>query len=124
MRRFVGQLSARTKAPMLVGADAIEDAGSAHERYFNAAFVVDPELGVQTAFYAKRRLVQFGEYIPLRPLFGWIGKFAPLGRRLHARGRLDSAHRAPEPRGGRVWGADLLRGPFPEARARGGPFGR
>jgi apolipoprotein N-acyltransferase len=79
MPRFVGQLSARTKAPMLVGADAIEDAGSAHERYFNAAFVVDPELGVQTAFYAKRRLVQFGEYIPLRPLFGWIGKFAPLG---------------------------------------------
>jgi apolipoprotein N-acyltransferase len=79
MPRFVGQLAARTKAPMLVGADAIEGAGTAHERYFNAAFVVDPELGVQTAYYAKRRLVQFGEYIPLRPLFGWVGKFAPLG---------------------------------------------
>jgi apolipoprotein N-acyltransferase len=79
MPHFVGQLSARTKAPMLVGADAIEGAGTAHERYYNAAFVVDPELGVQTAYYAKRRLVQFGEYIPLRPLFGWVGKFAPLG---------------------------------------------
>jgi apolipoprotein N-acyltransferase len=34
---------------------------------------------VQTAYYSKRRLVQFGEYIPLRPLFGWIGKFVPIG---------------------------------------------
>ena len=79
MARFVGQLSARTKVPMLVGADAIERPDSGHENYYNAAFVVDPQLGVQTAYYAKRRLVQFGEYIPIRPIFGWIGKFVPLG---------------------------------------------
>ncbi len=79
MVRYVEQLSARTKAPMLVGADAIERPSPGTEHYFNAAFVVDPQLGVQTAYYAKRRLVQFGEYIPLRPLLGWIGKFAPLG---------------------------------------------
>lgn len=79
MRRFVEQLSARAKAPMLVGADAIESAGPGREEYFNAAFVVDPQLGVQTSYYAKRRLVQFGEYIPLRPVFGWVGKFVPLG---------------------------------------------
>ena len=79
MRRFVEQLSARTNAPMLVGADAIEAAGPGRERFYNAAFVVDPQLGVQTAYYAKRRLVQFGEYIPLRPVLGWIGKFVPLG---------------------------------------------
>ena len=79
MRRFVEQLSSRLKAPMLVGADAVERRDPSHLRAFNAAFVVDPELGLQTAYYAKRRLVQFGEYIPLRPLFGWIGKFAPLG---------------------------------------------
>jgi len=79
MRRFVEQLSARTKAPMLIGADAVERSGPGRVAAYNAAFVVDPKLGVQTAYYAKRRLVQFGEYIPLRPLFGWIGKFAPLG---------------------------------------------
>jgi apolipoprotein N-acyltransferase len=79
MRRFVEDLSARTKAPMLIGADAIEDRGPKGERFYNAAFVVDPQVGLQTAYYAKRRLVQFGEYIPLRPLLGWIGKFAPLG---------------------------------------------
>jgi apolipoprotein N-acyltransferase len=79
MRRFVEQLSAVTKAPMLVGADAVEANASGGDEYFNAAFVVDPQLGVQTSYYAKRRLVQFGEYIPLRPLFGWISKFSPLG---------------------------------------------
>jgi apolipoprotein N-acyltransferase len=79
MRRFVEQLAARTKAPMLIGADAVERGPGTKVRAYNAAFVVDPLLGVQTAYYAKRRLVQFGEYIPLRPLFGWVGKFAPLG---------------------------------------------
>jgi apolipoprotein N-acyltransferase len=78
MQRFVESLAAKAKAPMLIGADAIERTGS-RESYYNAAFVVDPLLGVQASYYAKRRLVQFGEYVPLRPLFGWVGKFAPLG---------------------------------------------
>jgi len=79
MRKFVEQLSARAKAPMLIGADAVERPDPGHVAAYNAAFVVDPALGVQKAYYAKRRLVQFGEYIPLRPVFGWIGKFVPLG---------------------------------------------
>lgn len=79
MKAFVEQLSARVKTPLLMGADAIEHPDPKHENWYNGAFVVDPKLGVQTAYYAKRRLVQFGEYIPLRPIFGWIGKFAPLG---------------------------------------------
>ncbi len=77
-RRFVEGLSQRARAPMLIGADAIEH-GPRGDQYFNAAFVIDPKTGVQTSYYAKRRLVQFGEYIPLRPLFGWIGKFVPIG---------------------------------------------
>jgi apolipoprotein N-acyltransferase len=79
MKAFVEKLSAAVKAPMLVGADAIEQGPGGTERYYNAAFMVDPVTGVQTRYYAKRRLVQFGEYVPLRPVFGWIGKFAPLG---------------------------------------------
>jgi apolipoprotein N-acyltransferase len=62
-----------------MGADAIERTPAGTEAFYNAAFVVDPRGGLQPAYYAKRRLVQFGEYIPLRPLLGWIGKFAPLG---------------------------------------------
>jgi len=79
MRKFVEQLASSSKAPMLIGATAIERPAPGHEAWYNAAFVVDPQLGVQTAYYAKRRLVQFGEYVPLRPIFGWIGKFVPLG---------------------------------------------
>jgi apolipoprotein N-acyltransferase len=79
MRSFVEELSAYTKAPMLVGADAIERSASGRETYYNAAYVIDPQVGLQTAYYAKRKLVQFGEYVPLRPIFGWIGKFVPVG---------------------------------------------
>ena len=35
-------------------------------------------MGVQTTYYSKQKLVPFGEYVPLRSLFGWIGKFVPL----------------------------------------------
>jgi apolipoprotein N-acyltransferase len=79
MRQFVEQLSARSKAYMLIGADAIERPDASHELWHNAAFVVDPQLGLQTAYYSKQRLVPFGEFVPLRPIFGWIGKFVPLG---------------------------------------------
>jgi apolipoprotein N-acyltransferase len=79
MGRFVSSIAARTGVPMLVGADAIEHDASGKDSYYNAAFVVDPQLGVQSAYYAKRKLVPFGEYVPLRPLLGWIGKFVPVG---------------------------------------------
>jgi apolipoprotein N-acyltransferase len=79
MQRFVEHLSARANAPMLIGADAIEHSDPKRDTYYNAAFVVDPQLGLQAAYYAKRKLVPFGEYVPMRPLLGWIGKFAPLG---------------------------------------------
>ncbi len=78
MRRFVEQLAAESKAYMLIGADAIEQPGSPHEIWHNAAFVVDPQLGLQTSYYSKQKLVPFGEYVPLRPIFGWIDKFVPL----------------------------------------------
>jgi apolipoprotein N-acyltransferase len=115
MKAFVEQLSARVRTPLLIGADAIEHPDSKHEKWYNAAFVVDPKLGVQTAYYAKRRLVQFGEYIPLRPVFGWIGKFAPLGDDF-------SAHRPDAERFGRLRCPHLLRGPVPGPGAGRGPF--
>ncbi|HZZ18802.1 MAG TPA: apolipoprotein N-acyltransferase [Opitutaceae bacterium] len=79
MQRFVSSIAARTRAPMLVGADAIEHGADGKDTYYNAAFVIDPQLGVQSSYYAKRKLVQFGEYVPMRSVLGWIGKFAPLG---------------------------------------------
>jgi len=77
MRKFVEQLAAESKAYMLIGADATEQQGP-RELWHNSAFVVDPQLGLQTSYYSKQKLVPFGEYIPLRPIFGWIDKFVPL----------------------------------------------
>ncbi len=69
----------RIHAPILFGSDAYENLGMANERAFNAAFVVAPDFGLQPAFYAKRKLVPFGEYVPLRPILGWLSKVVPIG---------------------------------------------
>ncbi len=87
VRRFVEGLAARAHAPLLIGSVAVEGAGApaaagagaSPERWYNAAFVVTPDFGLQHADYAKRKLVPFGEYVPLRPLLGWLGKFVPIG---------------------------------------------
>jgi apolipoprotein N-acyltransferase len=42
------------------------DAG--RDRYYNALI----GLGKAPGFYFKRHLVPFGEYVPLRPVFGWV----------------------------------------------------
>lgn len=38
------------------------------DRYYNAIV----SLGKAPGFYFKRHLVPFGEYVPLRPVFGWV----------------------------------------------------
>jgi apolipoprotein N-acyltransferase len=78
MQARIEGLSARIRVPLLIGSIAIESQGPS-EKWYNAALLVTPDGGLQPAYYAKRKLVPFGEYVPLRPLLGWLSKFVPIG---------------------------------------------
>jgi apolipoprotein N-acyltransferase len=79
VRGFTESLVKRANTSLLLGSIAVEDVGRPTERWFNGAFVVTPDGGLQPSYYAKRKLVPFGEYVPLRPIFGWLKKFVPIG---------------------------------------------
>lgn len=78
-RRFAEDLVARARVPLLLGSIAIEAGGTAGEQWRNGAFIVTPDRGLEPAYYAKRRLVPFGEFVPLRPVLGWLDKFVEIG---------------------------------------------
>ena len=79
MGEWVESLAKRTGKPLLLGAVAVDQPNTPDEIWRNGAFLVDPVTGVQYPGYAKRRLVQFGEYIPLRSVLGWLDKVVPIG---------------------------------------------
>jgi apolipoprotein N-acyltransferase len=87
-QRFVESLARQAQAPILLGSIGIiprppsrlsRSSGDSGEDWVNGAFVVAPDFGLQNAYYAKRKLVAFGEYVPFRPVLGWLRKFVPIG---------------------------------------------
>ncbi|MCX6904865.1 MAG: apolipoprotein N-acyltransferase [Verrucomicrobia bacterium] len=59
---------------LLLGADDAEPRGPKEADYYNSSFLIDPQ-GKIAATYRKRRLVIFGEYIPLvrwLPFIKWL----------------------------------------------------
>ena len=79
MTAWVESVVRHTGKPLLLGAVSVDDPDTTNEKWRNGAFIVEPQNGVQYPGYAKRRLVQFGEYIPLRSVFGWLDKVVPIG---------------------------------------------
>jgi apolipoprotein N-acyltransferase len=90
MKKFVESLVQRAQTPLLLGSVAVEHSGEPNEQWFNGAFLVTPSGGVQPDYYAKRQLVPFGEFVPFRPVLGWLTKVVPVGTEDFSRG-VDSA---------------------------------
>ena len=61
----LSELSRRVGADMLVNVDAPAPSGG----IYKSAVLIGPD--GSRGSYSKTRLVPFGEYVPLRPLFGW-----------------------------------------------------
>lgn len=77
VQRWLEKISRKTGKPLLLGsiwATTDEDGV-----WRNGAFVVDPKTGLAPENYFKRKLVPFGEFVPVRPLLGWLEKVAPVG---------------------------------------------
>ena len=67
------QLSQYVQMPIWMGNIGREGGNS-----YNICAVVDPDKGLQSSYYAKRRRVPFGEYVPFRRLWPWMEKFVPV----------------------------------------------
>lgn len=76
---WLGYIANKTGKPLLLGSVWATAPGELPEVWRNGAFVVRPVEGLAPEAYAKRHLVPFGEYIPLRPVLGWLEKFVPIG---------------------------------------------
>lgn len=75
---FVGEwiesLAQELAVPIVTGSLSDEEG-----HWYNGIFVVDPEKGIQASYYAKRRRVPFGEYVPFRDyVWKFVDKIVPL----------------------------------------------
>jgi apolipoprotein N-acyltransferase len=79
MQQWAEELSADLEIPILAGNVAREaDVDEMGNRWYNAVFTVHPETGVELDdYYRKRRLVPFGEYVPLENWIPFVDKFVP-----------------------------------------------
>lgn len=79
VRPWLESVAKVTGKTVLLGTIFTQPAGGGEELWYNGATMVDPVDGLSSQLYAKRKLVPFGEYVPLRPLLGWLEKVAPIG---------------------------------------------
>ncbi|MCX7819544.1 MAG: apolipoprotein N-acyltransferase [Kiritimatiellae bacterium] len=72
--------------PLLLGALDSDTGPRGDQRHYNATFLVTPD-GRPPRVYRKQHLVLFGEYVPFRRHFPWLGRLVPMDYDLHP-GRL------------------------------------
>lgn len=64
----INRVAKEVQTPLLVGALYWEN----EKEVYNSAFFLDKDGNLSPQRYDKVRLVPFGEYIPLKPLLGWL----------------------------------------------------
>lgn len=88
-------LSGRVGADLLVNVDAARPDGA----IYKSSVLVSPQ-GLTGQRYDKIRLVPLGEYIPMRPLLGWIADLSKAAAVDRRRGTEPVVMTVPEPGGG------------------------
>ncbi|MGF1529810.1 MAG: apolipoprotein N-acyltransferase [Puniceicoccaceae bacterium] len=73
IREVLEELVEEIGIAILMGNMVFHDGG----RWENGVFLIRPDFGLESAYYAKRKLVPFGEYNPLRGLVPGIEIFVP-----------------------------------------------
>ncbi len=63
VKEWIEEISTQMNAPILMGNAAYIKTEKSFDSY-NASFVVSPKTGLSEKFYAKQKLVPFGEYLP------------------------------------------------------------
>ena len=91
----LASLSSQVGADLLVNVDAARPNGA----IYKSSVLVDPQ-GLTGQRYDKIRLVPFGEYIPMRPLLGWVTSFSKAAAVDRRRGDAPVVMTVPEPGGG------------------------
>ncbi len=91
----LASLSQQVGADLLVNVDAARPNGA----IYKSSVLIDPQ-GLTGQRYDKIRLVPFGEYIPMRPLLGWVTKMSKAAAVDRRRGDTPVVMTVAEPGGG------------------------
>jgi apolipoprotein N-acyltransferase len=76
MQEWTERVAREMGVPLFIGSVGVER--DADDDWFNGAFGVDPARGLLPHYYRKRKLVPYGEYVPLEGMFPWLSKIVPI----------------------------------------------